>query len=335
MAGTATHRTAIRTALWIGLLCGLATACGNEPSETARVTPMGQETETAAPSTAWVDVPTIASIRFVPEMPMAGRTVQAEVTLDRSAGSAVAAHDVDLSFAWTLDGRPLPGIGRSVDLSRAQPGGRLQVTVTPRVARTEGRPLSHAVRLASPPPRVMGVSFVPAKGLTADAQVEARPIVEDGDPNRTAHRFQWIVNGQRQSVYESRFSTEGLRRGDEIQVEVIAYTGGTTGEAFLSDPIRLENAAPVLVPRPLAVDEGGGIDMPLEAVDPDGDAPLHFALVEGPEGLSISRAGRLTWPEAHLRPGHHVVELSIRDALGAEGKSRFAVDVGSPAAPAR
>lgn len=327
-------RVAACTALSLLLLAGLA-ACGSESSDSARSQPMGPAAERAPASRATADVPAIAEIRFVPEQPMAGRTVQALVTLAGAADRKIADHDVQLSFAWTLDGKELPGVGRSVDLSSAQPGGRLQVTVTPRVAQSVGMPVSHAVRLVDPPPRVVGVSFSPAHGLTANASVQARPIVADADIRRTSHRFQWIVNGDRQSADEAEFSTDGLRRGDAIQVEVVAYTAGSASAPFLSDTIVLENAAPVLVPRPLDLDDSGGVDTRLEAVDPDGDAPLRFSLIGGPEGLSLSQNGRLTWPDAHTRPGHHVVELSIRDELGAERRSRFAVDVGSPAAPTR
>jgi hypothetical protein len=327
-------RSAARVALSFLLLVGLA-ACGSESSDTARVEPMGPGAVREPASRSLVDVPAIADIRFVPERPMAGRTVQAQVTLARPEGRKIEDHDVELSFVWTLDGQDLPGVGRSVDLSGAQPGGRLQVTVTPRVAQSDGTPVSHAVRLVDPPPRVVGVSFAPAHGLTANASVQARPIVEDADIRRTSHRFQWIVNGNRQSADEAEFSTDGLRRGDAIQVEVVAYTAGSTSQPYLSDTIVLENAPPVLVPRPLDLDESGGVDTRLEAVDPDGDAPLRFSLIGGPEGLAVSQSGRLTWPDAHTRPGHHVVELSIRDGHGAERKSRFAVDVGSPAAPTR
>ncbi len=328
-------QTAFRAALCL-LVSAAIVACGSEPSDTARVEPMGPDSEQATASQALVDVPAIAGIHFVPATPLAGRTAQAQVTLAESdVGKHGSGRDVEFSFEWTLEGKTLPAVGRSVDLSQAKPGERLQVTVTPRVARTRGTPLSHAVRLASAPPRVLGVSFVPAQGLTANAHVEARPIVEDGDIHRTSHRFQWIVNGQRQSVYEADFSTEGLRRGDEIQVEVVAYTAGSSSDAFLSDAIVLANAPPVMVPRPLGFDEAGVVDTRLEAVDPDGDAPLQFALIAGPEGLALSRTGQLTWPDAHTKPGHHVVEVAIRDTLGAERKSRFALDVGSPAAPAR
>lgn len=310
-----------RLPLWLFFLL-VATACGSEPSDTARVEPMGAETVQNTSSPALVDVPAIAGIRFVPDAPVAGRSAQATVKLAAVAGVDEPTPNLQLDFVWTLDGLAMPAVGRSVDLSRAPVGGRLEVTVTPRIAESTGVPRSHAVRLVAAPPRVLGVSFVPAQGLTAAASVEARPIVEGGDPRRTSHRFEWIVNGRRRGTHEPRFSTDGLRRGDEIQVEVTAYTAGASSEPYVSEPIVLVNAPPVLVPRPLTLNDAGGVDMRLEAVDPDGDAPLLFELIEGPAGLAVSRSGQLTWPSAHEKPGHHSVELAISDALGAQRPSR-------------
>lgn len=319
--------TRIASILCLALLTALV-GCGREQSSSARVQPMAPGASSDPKAEPYVDVPRLESLRFDPDAPVAGRSARAVVETSADAPG------LRLEYAWKLGGRPAKAERSRIDLTRARPGARLELVVTPFVDDQPGIPMAHAVRLRGPAPRVLGVSFDPALGLTADAAVEARPIVEDADPRHSTTHFQWLVNDRRQSAYESTFSTAGLRRGDRIRVEVTVSSAGETSAPFLSEPIRLENAAPRLALRPLETDESGGIAARLDAVDPDGDAPIRFALVAGPEGLAVSQDGRLTWPADRVQPGSHAVEVAVRDALGAERTSRFSLDVGAPAAPA-
>ena len=310
------------------LALSCASACGSEQPSTARIEPMGPEAEASQPVRTLVDVPGIDRVRFEPDSPLAGRAAAVVVDVEREV------RDMRLEYVWSIGGRRVETSGKRVDLSTARPGDRLLVTVTPFVGEESGVPISHAVRLRSPAPRVLGVSFEPPMGLAANAEVEARPMVDDGNPHRMGHRFQWLVNGRRLSAYESTFSTEGLRRGDKVQVEVIAHSDGERSEPFLSEEIELVNGAPRLETIPLALGEDGALDVRLQAPDPDGDTPVAFELLKGPEGLELSRNGKLSWPAASVRPGHHAIEIELSDPLGAKRKTGFSLDIGSPAAPA-
>lgn len=320
---------------WIALfgavtLAASLTACDEEAPTTARIQPMAADAaaDAQANDRHEIEVPQVVTLRFEPATPLAGRGAMALAELPTGS------RNVRLAYAFSVGGRTLQAEKDRVDLRSARPGERLQVTVTPWLGETPGAPTSHAVRLRAPAPRVMGVSFEPARGLTAGSRVEARPLVEDGNPRTTTHRFQWLVNGDRQSAYERSFSTEGLQRGGEIRVEVIARDGSESSDAYMSEAIVLENAAPALVHGPLDFDDAGGLDAHLSGQDPDGDMPVRFSLVQGPGGLSLSRDGHLTWPDAAETPGRHAVEIELRDALGATSKTRFSVDIGTPAAPA-
>jgi hypothetical protein len=302
--------------------------CGPEAPPTARTRPMAPGAPTEPAAEPFVDVPSVTALRFEPAAPVAGRSARA------IAKTSEDVPGLRLEYVWRLGGRGAPARRDGIDLTDARPGERLQLTVTPYVGDEAGIPVSHAVRLRGPAPRVLGVSFEPARGLTADARVEARPILEDVDPHRTTEHFQWIVNGRRQSAYESSFDTKGLRRGDRLEVEVTVTSAGESSAPFLSEPIVLENAAPRLDPAPIETDESGGVHARLGAVDPDGDAPIRFELVEGPDGLSLSQDGRLSWPAEQVVAGRHAVAVALTDARGASRTSRFSLDVGTPAAPA-
>lgn len=307
----------------------LSLGCGSEVSETARMEPMGPAaTENETSVEKFVDVPNVASLRFEPDAPLAGRSAVVHVEMAEDAS------DLELDYVWTVGGRAAKSAHGRVDLSEAMPGSRLQVTVTPRIGETAGHPVSRAVRLRSPAPRVVGVSFSPPNGYVSGTRIEARPMVEDGDPHDTAYHYQWLVNGQRESAYESHFDTSALRRGDTVQVEVKARSAGETSEPFLSETLELANTAPQLAARPLSWNEDGSLDAQLEAPDPDGDTPVTFALLKGPAGLTISANGRMAWPSERVLPGSHPVEVEVSDSLGAKRTSRFALQVGSPAAPA-
>ncbi len=83
------------------------------------------------------------------------------------------------------------------------------------------------------------------------------------------------------------------------------------GDLCDANPI---NNAPRILSNPVTIARvGEEYDYKVQVLDADGDAQLRYHLVEGPEGMSFSPRGRLTWtPE---RQGSAFVTLAVNDGM--------------------
>ena len=101
-------------------------------------------------------------------------------------------------------------------------------------------------------------------------------------------------------------------------VEVVVTDGPSSTRKRFSVIVREVNAAPSLTPSPIQViPEGAALDLLLVADDSDIPAqPLRFSLISGPNGLSISPSGRVSWsPLSGQRPSTNSIQFSVNDGI--------------------
>jgi hypothetical protein len=113
-----------------------------------------------------------------------------------------------------------------------------------------------------------------------------------------------------------------------VVVEVFASDGSTEGAPFASPPIRVVNAAPRVSSKPGPATAGAGFHYRVEATDPDGDAPLHFALEEAPDGMTIGANGEITWMPSRDQAGLHRIRVVVDDRNGGRASHAFEIRVG-------
>ena len=275
--------------------------------------------------------PEIVSISFRPGEPAAGEPVRAVVKTSDAEGDGVR-----LGYRWSLNGEHLSGGGDLIEPGRqARKGDSLSVRVTPSDGMSEGASATHSVRLGNRAPTLSGVTLQPSQGLTAGSEVVAIPSVRDLDGDTIEFAYHWRVNGRSVSESGPTLSTEGLRRGDTVEVEVVASDGEARSGSARHEPVRLVNAEPVVTKGASTSDASGVFRTRILAEDPDGDRTLRFRLVRGPSGMTISSTqGEIEWAPSDQQPGSHSVEVEVDDLHGGVVKVSFEVTVETTSSPA-
>jgi hypothetical protein len=172
------------------------------------------------------------------------------------------------------------------------------------------------------------VRFEPTSAISAGAKVTARPTALDLDGDTISYRYTWWVNGRTADGSGPEFSTEGMRRGDTLRVQVEASDGEDESNSVDSAEVTLGNALPVIVSQPSGAGEDGVFRYQVRAEDPDGDRHLRISLVKGPEGMAMfSTRGLIEWRPRADQGGTHVIEVAVEDADGGRTMQRFSIEV--------
>jgi hypothetical protein len=125
------------------------------------------------------------------------------------------------------------------------------------------------------PPVITSVNILPEK---PNRESELSVIIQSNDPDGdpVTYRYQWIKNdedivGENKNTYKPG----NLKKGDIIQIRIIPSDGKVEGKPFLSAPVRIVNAPPVVQEvwidpnAPTAKDSLKAFE---KSVDPDGDS---------------------------------------------------------------
>jgi PKD repeat protein len=104
---------------------------------------------------------------------------------------------------------------------------------------------------------------------------------------------------------------------------------GGTNTATTGADINQPNRSPQITSSPvLSGREGEPYSYQLVATDPDAD-PLTFALVSGPEGLSVSTSGLVAWTPGPTDVGSRDVQVQVSDGRGGVGTQAYSIAVGA------
>jgi len=272
--------------------------------------------------------PLVERLAFEPTSPLPGETLRVRSEVVDPDGDPVA-----MVYDWSVDGQPVGDGNATLRLPDSRKGQRVAVRVIASDGRLDSKPATLAVEVGDQPAQVEGLEIQPGHAVTAGEwiSVHARAVDADGDAPELVYR--WSVNGNVVEAAESRFDTSGLQRGDRVEVE--ARIDDATGNGLISPPIQITNAPPRVVSRPVPPG-ADGFQYHVEAVDPDGDAPLRFSLENPPRGMTIEAlTGEVHWRPTRAQAGTHPIEILVDDGNGGRVSHAFELRVGGspPASP--
>jgi hypothetical protein len=311
-----------RVTVLAGLLGGILACGGGDEAERPRTTPLGHAREARADGPG-NEPPVIERVSLDPRDPLPGSEVRATVR-------AVDPEGDELSFAyeWRLDGERQPADGPALRLEHASKGQELEVRVRASDGESESQIGLATATLSNRRPEILGLRVDPLQEVPRGGTVVVSPHARDADGDSLEFSFHWTVNGRALEEQGESLSTEGLARGDEILVEVVASDGEEESARFASAPVRVGNAPPEIVSSPGSGFEGGVFRYRLEATDPDGDRGLRFRLLSGPEGMTVDPVlGEVHWKPRRDQTGTHTVDVAVEDPSGGAGAQKFEVTV--------
>lgn len=255
----------------------------------------------------------------------------AEVTL---SSAVVEPGTIDLEFTWRLDGVRQSERGRTFTIPKDARGSRVEVMVIARDGHWASAPVRKRVSAANREPRVHAVVLDGSGRFDATPSIEAIVRADDPDGDSLVYEYRWTASGRRSDVAGPRFPVSGYRRGDEIQVEVVAWDGAATSSPQASPRWILGNSPPRIFSSPSPIGEDGVFRYRMGVDDPDGDMFFRYRLIDAPAGMKLDLAdGTISWSPLPEQVGTHRVVLEVDDRHGAFSRQEFELGVGVEEVP--
>lgn len=307
-------------------------ACSEEALRAPSGQSMAVEPATVPGGVGDEHAPVVELVRFDPLKPK----------VDGVTRAVVEAHDpdgdrVELRYEWRVNGGLVVSTDPMIDTHGLGKGDRLEVSVVASDGRNDSAPFVRGVAIGNRPPLVSFVGITPARPSPGEP-LEAEVSAVDEDGGRLGYRYQWFVNGVLDAQDRERFDTGALSPGDVVQLKVAASDGSLVTRPTGSAPVRIgASRAPEITSQPGAIREDGEFHYTLEARDPEGETPLRFELLEGPDGMTLDeRTGELVWIPRDDQEGVHTVDVKVSDPHGQASAQRFVLEVrlGGGAPPA-
>jgi hypothetical protein len=294
------------------------------PKQTAKATSSGR-------------APVIESVLLSPAVLVPGLEVNAVVNASDPDGDPIR-----LRYTWTRNGREVQNSDKPllylVDLAK---GDRVEVEVVASDGRNDSRPAHARGKVGNRTPQLSAVTLEPFGDVRAGKTITATPIASDPDNDPLRFDYEWKVNGKRRGTNRT-FDTTGLKRGDQIQVHVVARDGSDKSRLTASPVLMLGNSPPMITELPTPRTRDGVFQYTFKAQDPDGDRNLRFFVENPPAGVHMDAiTGLLTWSPTADQAGVHQIEVGVKDRAGEGSTFTFELNVrtqlpeGSPAAPSR
>lgn len=273
--------------------------------------------------------PVVTRVEVFPLNPGPGQELRASVRAVDPDGD-----QVEIAYRWEVNGVDLPEQeGPTLGPRNLKPGDRVVVVVTPYDGKSWGQPLSSQPTIIRMGPLLGARVEISPEVVFPGDLLRAQVVVEGPRLDDLRLWFRWKVNGEVAEQGPSpEYSTQGLRRGDRIQVEAIMEAGGQEALVIASKELVLRNRPPEIVSRPPErLVAPGRYRYAVKARDPDGDA-LSFALEgEVPEGMRIDpKTGLLKWDFEGLVEEPVRVDIRVRDGQGGEAQQSYEFVVTAP-----
>jgi hypothetical protein len=298
----------------------LAFGCGGDETPPPQQRSMVRERQEPA-ETGSNRPPVVERVRLTPSAPAASDAITAEVQATDPDDDPVT-----LRYEWKVNGRPA-GSSATLRAGSTQRGDAVELTVTAEDATGQSEPMTASTEIAAVAPVIAGISFDPPSAKVGDV-VKALVDVDAEDDASLTISYRWIVNGDVVGEKSDQLPTQGMKRGDRIEVEVMASDGEQASEAVRSFEIVIGNAPPKIAGIPNAVKDGDAFKYQFEAEDPDGDRSLRYSLTKAPAGMTIDPIfGLATWRPTADQVGDQAIEVSVRDSNGATTTLSFSVAV--------
>ena len=249
---------------------------------------------------------------------------------------------VRLGYVWSVDGESVQANGAKLDLTRQmRRGAEIEVRVTASDGHAESEPFVATTQIGNRPPRISNLTIQPAGRITAAGPITAIATGVDPDGDPISYEYTWTVNGSTSDERGPVFPDTELKRGDIVEVSVIARDEQGESEPIASPRIEVMNAAPVIRTQPDVTGAESVFTYQVAAEDADGDA-LRYGLGKVPEGMTVlAESGEVSWTPREDQAGAHAVEIWVEDPQGARATQRFELTIAAgpaaeapPAAPA-
>jgi hypothetical protein len=294
----------------------LVAACGQEGAD-----PASAELEPAATESGNRS-PEVERVEIAPAAPVVGDALNIASNAQDPDGDRI-----ELTVEWFVNRQRQDETGLSFETEALQRGDEVYAIVRASDGELEGTAQTDPVRLGNSAPRVTALQLFPddpdaSQTLVAEASVEDR----DGDTYEL--HFEWFVNGKRlEGTNEGTLEPGRVKRGDQLRVSVTARDEDS-GPAFVSEPIVIANARPRIVSAPSQKIVGDDrYQYQISAEDPDGDRPLRYSLVRGPDGMNVDLvSGLVEWTVPPEADGKIEIEVAVRDAQGGESRQAYALE---------
>jgi hypothetical protein len=320
-------RSAARAFARAALATVICVACGSEPA------PPDAASEAAKPADN--QPPRLGQILLEPQNPTRADVLSLMVEVTDPERDAI-----QFQVDWFKNGiLILSGSELKLPAASLHQGDEIFARVTASDQSSEVTGESSRVHIGNSPPRVTALSLLPAQPTGADnlmATVESL----DSEGDEVGYRFEWWSGSQQiPGAKDATLDASQIRRGDEIYVRVTPTDGTSEGEPLRSASVRVQNAPPKITSEPNYDAAGPDLyEYQVTAEDPDGDQPMRFDLVEGPEGMQIDIvSGHLSWRVPEAAAGNYTIEISVQDPHGGESRQRYVIDLqwAAPEAPAQ
>ncbi len=268
--------------------------------------------------------PAIISAKIANDNP--GSDVKLQVHFSASGPEG---EEIRYLFRWYVDDSivqesDLPELGPGV----FKKGSKVYVDIIPSTQASRGQPFrTDAIKVGNLPPVVSSANLTPPNPVLGDV-ITISAAGEDPDGDSISYRYQWTVNGEYRKEIPSdskTFTTNALKKGDEICVVVTPSDGESDGASKLSNVVRIGNLPPRITSVPPTMIGGGTYTYQVTAQDPDGDA-LTYALVQAPPGMTIDRTtGLIRWePNFPIdEKNNALVKISVDDGDGGVASQEF------------
>jgi len=314
-----------RANAWTLAAAGVALAalagCG-ESEKAASGRPLGAVPQATARQGN--SAPQITQVILQPSEPKPGAVLQARAEATDADGDAL-----HFQYLWSVDGHRVDARSATLQVPEVPKGTAIEVEVVASDGRDQSPPASARTRVGNRAPMLEKVVLDPPDSVRIGQPLVAVPIASDPDGDAIRYRYEWRVNGKPVSEERERFSTASLKRGDKIEVRVVAGDGDAESPPMDSPPVQVANSAPMITSTPDTIQTSdGAFRYTVEARDPDGDTNLRYRLVKGPQGAHVDPLlGEFVWQPSRDQVGTHEVEVAVEDGHGGETHQKFELTV--------
>ena len=310
--------------LHLVLVGGLVAACGGDPEPPPAATPVAKEVTN--------EPPVVREVQLLPSRPTAGDTITLSIrAVDPDADSLTN------SIQWFQNGRLLSeGQRTTLRTDGFQRGDSVHAVVTTSDGQHQVTSQTDSVSINNRLPRVLSLRIMPDEpkaDMPLTVFADARD--EDGDPIELS--YQWYVNEKSLSGQTKADLPAGsFKRGDTVQVEVVADDGRDRSEPSRSTKMTVPNSAPEIDSDPASAKVRNGIyKYKLRGSDPDADRPLRYELVDGPDGMSVDLlSGVVSWRVPRSAKGSYPVRVSVSDPIGGRAEQSYVIELSWDQEPA-
>jgi hypothetical protein len=233
------------------LTLGLACACGGGESAPKAQTSMVPAKKAPAAAAQDNSAPVIERVRFEPRSPVAGEALEAKVQASDADGDSLR-----FTYQWKVNQRPVAAGGPTLPAGTVGRDDRVELVVVANDGLVDSDPVRATASADVLAPTIRAVYFDPHEGVKPGDEVAALVDAEAADDASLRLEYVWLVNGEDSRERGRSFATDGLQRGDKVQVRVVARDGEAASDPFVSPQLALANSPPVIAGIPKAERDG-------------------------------------------------------------------------------